>query len=783
MKTIFNCAMCLAAAWTVAGCATERPAAKPAERAADAAAAKPAAKPAPKPRNALERLHAFVKAEVNDPAKKLGTADAVKMLEDYRATNPDCTNLGVRVALDYAILARCGGDGTPRGAKFDAALARETVFKVAPRIHGDPKVAPNAKFKAVNQHCSLLCDLKRFDEAIEIAKRYAEAKDEKGAGCPQAFVALKNVYRYADRYAEALAAVNRAIDLAPQKGDYCAAAANLALEFGDVASVPEIWKRDVDANAAYKTMLWTLEHRGELDAVAAFRDETLKGVLPFAADAKNPSNQRFGLACRAWIVEDSPRGAALRGAVRDVLTGGKASFDWSVVHKLKWTFMDGNWKGFAAVYADLAGVKQLQTPELRRAHLFSLAALGRVDEAEKFAADYRAGMDKPLDLVKTDALLAVAQDRDALPLVAAAKLDPKDHARVVQLAATWSLVLQKNDSCRRYSEAYAKLLVPIPRRRQNVTWSDRPLDGEAEWRALWPSLEKSFVDVKMCGDLDNLVTDVATGRVAVEKTDKDTKNAKMEVTTACDVKGVHVYLRVADPNARAVEDGFAGGKGTEMYFAPGDNQPYVCFGGGPGKAIQYLFSTSYTWAEHQRLVHDDPAKPYNMKGEMFFSDADYVTHLFFPWDAFYQKLPTAGSEWKFECLTDGFSWGGSQGVHESSSWGRLAFNLSDAQLTAIRRRLLLKNAKKWKRGEPREYATVAPFDRWADPVVGDPAFYEASLKPLEAELSAFAKRVKPDMTDADVNEIYERAVPRWIGLKHEIDRLRREYLVRKSTAQ
>ena len=75
---------------------------------------------------------------------------------------------------------------------------------------------------------------------------------------------------------------------------------------------------------------------------------------------------------------------------------------------------------------------------------------------------------------------------------------------------------------------------------------------------------------------------------------------------------------------------------------------------------------------------------------------------------------------------------------------------------------------------------MATFDRWADPVVGDPAFYEASLKPLEAELKAYAKRVTPEMTDADVNDIYEHAVPRWIGLKHVIDRLRREYLIRKN---
>ena len=44
-----------------------------------------------------------------------------------------------------------------------------------------------------------------------------------------------------------------------------------------------------------------------------------------------------------------------------------------------------------------------------------------------------------------------------------------------------------------------------------------------------------------------------------------------------------------------------------------------------------------------------------------------------------------------------------------------------------------------------------------------------------------AKRIKPDMTDDDVNEVYEKGLARIKGLKYEIDRLRREYLARKMT--
>ena len=72
---------------------------------------------------------------------------------------------------------------------------------------------------------------------------------------------------------------------------------------------------------------------------------------------------------------------------------------------------------------------------------------------------------------------------------------------------------------------------------------------------------------------------------------------------------------------------------------------------------------------------------------------------------------------------------------------------------------------------------------WSDSGVGDPEFYAKILKPLEAELDAYAAKVKPDMTDADVAEIYTKAYPRWKGIVHEIDELRRKYLTEQLTAE
>ena len=68
---------------------------------------------------------------------------------------------------------------------------------------------------------------------------------------------------------------------------------------------------------------------------------------------------------------------------------------------------------------------------------------------------------------------------------------------------------------------------------------------------------------------------------------------------------------------------------------------------------------------------------------------------------------------------------------------------------------------------------------WGDPVVGDPEFYAAKLAPLEAALKAEAAKVKPEMSDDEVNEVYEKGAKVWIGLDHVVDGLRQDWLREK----
>ena len=56
-------------------------------------------------------------------------------------------------------------------------------------------------------------------------------------------------------------------------------------------------------------------------------------------------------------------------------------------------------------------------------------------------------------------------------------------------------------------------------------------------------------------------------------------------------------------------------------------------------------------------------------------------------------------------------------------------------------------------------------------------------KPSKAMLKAQTAKVGPDMSDDEVNEVYEKGAKVWMGLSHEIDALRREWLLGKLTGR
>jgi len=154
-------------------------------------------------------------------------------------------------------------------------------------------------------------------------------------------------------------------------------------------------------------------------------------------------------------------------------------------------------------------------------------------------------------------------------------------------------------------------------------------------------------------------------------------------------------------------------------------------------------------------------------------------HLIFEWQNLYNKLPQPGSYYLFDPIIwlpgGGKSWSGSQGVHEASSWGHLNFNLTPKQLAEIRKQIIFSCYRSYESKKFVMKVSENRYEWWQDEELGDPEFYEECLKPLREKLQAYAKLVKPDMTDADAAEAYH-AIPYWKGFKHEIDELRKNYL-------
>ena len=697
-------------------------------------------------------------------------AAVVEYLEGILQGADARTNAALRVFVDQKILGYCKMPSWFHLGRWDKAWSDATIPVVCAREIDAPDCPARDKLEFLRALANCQAGRQDYDAAIATARKAPALEGLKGGDLFKAQSLVADSYKWADRYDEAKAVLQKAA--AFDAIGAARALADLAYDYGRDGDVVAAWSGLGGSDAR---LLWYYDH----DREAAVDD-----AFAYVANTNNPAKSRRDILIRYFGAGKSDLAAKARAYARDMdFTGWR---NWIVEGDFAAVYRAGDWALYAELAETFRTMPWFQDQGRYRAYLFSLVATGRGAEVAKLADEFLAKdaaaakpQLKPFDRFRYAFVKALAADQDLIAVAKSANLDAKEYAQAVQIAAQWMLNLRRNEECERYSSAYRALIKDPPERRYAVKFFDKPVKSISDWRAIADTLEKSYVDVKMCGDLDNLVTDVATGRAEIEKTALDSKDARMEVTSLCDVDGLKLFLRVRDANARAVENGFAGGMGTEAYFAPGVGEPYICFSSSPREGVGFVFYTTYTHEGARRLEYADPMSPFALRQATEFTDDDYVLMVVLPWRAFYQKLPAAaGTVWRFECMADGYSWGGSQGIHESSSWGSLVFNLKDAEIAAIRRRLVYDTYKEWNRTG---HGRLSSFDRWGDPVMGDPEFSAAVLKPLEAELKAQAAKVTLEMSDAEVNEVYEKGAKIWIGLDHVIDGLRRNYLLEKFT--
>ena len=161
-----------------------------------------------------------------------------------------------------------------------------------------------------------------------------------------------------------------------------------------------------------------------------------------------------------------------------------------------------------------------------------------------------------------------------------------------------------------------------------------------------------------------------------------------------------------------------------------------------------------------------------------YAEKSVVLYFAVSWKIYATRIPTANSVWDFEPMFWGrkgnCSWNGLKTIHGRSSWGHLAFGLTDAERRLILRSVIVAARKAYEA----EKRPIGSCGRWQNAEVGDPAFYESVLKPVVENLDAAAARVSADMDDETVDELAKTALPSWHNFKFEVQRLRADYLLR-----
>lgn len=301
-----------------------------------------------------------------------------------------------------------------------------------------------------------------------------------------------------------------------------------------------------------------------------------------------------------------------------------------------------------------------------------------------------------------------------------------------------------------------------------------------QWLA-WIKAQKAMASAMLNRPYGNnlqflVETDSAsTGRTLSQQTSEVSNDSRTTLNVLCDEKGLHIFMMAYDSQADQVTAGKVRGGGYEMYLAPGNHQAYHTFLSDitTGNFAPQMFLTHYPSAN----VHPLSRADHTFATQTRQVDGGFATSMFMSWASFYDKLPEENDRWQFEAIRwtrqGGFSFGGSESVHNRTSWGDLVFKgMGQAQLTTIRRGIINTAIQRYAKSK----SVTSPVGNWADPDLGDPRFHEQHVAPLLKRLDAAVTSVNSDMTDDQINQLYLEAVPLWMDLEHHVAAMRRDYL-------
>ncbi len=425
----------------------------------------------------------------------------------------------------------------------------------------------------------------------------------------------------------------------------------------------------------------------------------------------------------------------------------------------------------------------------------SLGALGRLDEACKVAET--AADDEKLAVANrfrfrltADALASTGRTDEiknaytrSLALFVGYTPTVKERAEVLLNVAKSALMAGKDHTAGELYNLHQALFLKEPQVSYICDFMDEAPSDVGAWLAsslLQDPKKEAKVNRKYGENLAFLLgTDAATTDRGVTAEGKGSDDTRTDLHMACDVNGIHFFFKTVDSKADEIKSQLVSGGSYEGYLAPGTNRPYYCFLIDlPSGLLNASFPSMYPNRNFQQAqVHNNTIISSTLP-----TKDGFATHLFYSWELFYDNLPANGDKWQFETLrwtrSGGFSWAGSESVHNRSSWGDIVFNnLTEKNLLAIKRNLIFKALVNYEKEKSPK--TKGSIDFWKDAELGDLQFYSAALAPLVARLDAFSKKTTKTMSYIDIDILFEQAIPNWMEFKYRAEELRYKYLMDK----
>ncbi len=356
----------------------------------------------------------------------------------------------------------------------------------------------------------------------------------------------------------------------------------------------------------------------------------------------------------------------------------------------------------------------------------------------------------------------------------------KDQAKALQFAAKFATGIGDLKLAKGIWAEREAMLVPEDKRQIVCPFLENAPESIEEYLAggyLKNAKEFGILDRKYGDNLQFLLDTDAniTGRQITEN--KDPAAQPTRFIANCDVKGLKLFfiMPCAPERAANLKLGYGGFGGYEMYLATGYDMPYYCFliDAPPANTV-FTFDTQYNNRNFRQLSKKTGNMDYSFK---IGKDCVYML-LEISWSAVLDKIPVNGTKWEFEPIhweRGGWSWGGSKSVHHRSSFGLLVFeNMTEANRTKIKRALLPAAQRAYNRELNARNGGI--LEHWADPELGDPAFNQKVIVPFMEKYGEYVKMIKADMTDAEVNRVFDEAYDTLVNTRFVVQQLRSEYL-------